>query len=159
VSARSTWALLPLLFACGGESGDPPPPDLGTPFVQIGTGTQSWAPLTDGQTLRIAMGPQGGYHLWGALRAGGLNPEDTFIEFRLVRDGVRLAESGYRDSLRAVETDGPFQYWGVAVVVISGDPTTIADRPARLEVTLTPQHGEPVTDAVEVVPIEGEESF
>jgi len=159
MSARLTLAFLPLLVACGGGSDDPPTPDLGTPFVKIGTGSSAYAPLTDGQEARITAGPQGGYHVWGALRAGGFNPEDVFIEFRLSRDGVVLAESGYEDDLRPADADGPYQYSGVAVVVLSGDAASIADQPARLEVTLTPVHGEPLTDGVTVRPVCCDASF
>ena len=159
MSGRLAWAFFPLLVSCGGGSDDPPVHDQGTPFVQIGTGSAEFAPLTEGQEVRITAGPQGGYHVWGALRAGGFNPNDVFIEFRLVRDGLVLAESGYEDDLRPADTDGPFQYSGVAVVVLSGDAATIADQPARLEVTLTPVHGEPLTDGVNVRPVCCDESF
>lgn len=54
------------------------PPDLcrpakhGPPEVIIGTGQTDYAPLADGQVLRLEKGPQGGHHIWIALRMKNL---------------------------------------------------------------------------------------
>jgi hypothetical protein len=54
------------------------PPDIcrpanhGPPEVIIGTGQTDFGPLTDGQTLQLERGPQGGHHLWIAARMKNL---------------------------------------------------------------------------------------
>jgi hypothetical protein len=54
------------------------PPDIcrpakhGLPEVMLGTGQTDYAPLTDGQTLHLELGPQGGHHIWIAARMKNL---------------------------------------------------------------------------------------
>jgi hypothetical protein len=64
------------LLACtelpmeGGDSGEsaPLPPE-----VSLGTGTEDFVEVQDGDEVIIVFGPQGGYHLDGSLRLQGLN--------------------------------------------------------------------------------------
>lgn len=54
------------------------PPDIcrpaqhGAPEVIVGTGQTDYAPLQDGQTLQMELGPQGGHHIWVATRMKNL---------------------------------------------------------------------------------------
>jgi hypothetical protein len=54
------------------------PPDVcrpagaGDPEVTLGSGQTNYAPLNDGDTLQIEKGPQGGHHIWVALRMRNL---------------------------------------------------------------------------------------
>ncbi len=61
-----------LTAACGGPSCD----DLDgtTPSVTVGTGESSFDPLSEGDHLTPAWGPQGGQHLWASVRTTGLHP-------------------------------------------------------------------------------------
>lgn len=59
--------LLLLLAACD--------PNL-APGLEIGTGEIAFVPLTDGDTLQIIQGPQGGFHLLASLRVHGIAPGD-----------------------------------------------------------------------------------
>lgn len=60
-----------------------PPPDAcrplkpGAPELQLGTGQTDYSPLTDGQTLMLEQGPQGGHHVWIALRMKNLRQEGS----------------------------------------------------------------------------------
>jgi hypothetical protein len=44
------------------------PRNPGPPAVQIGTGQTGYVPLAAGQTLQAEAGPQGGHHIWIAVR-------------------------------------------------------------------------------------------
>lgn len=54
------------------------PPDIcrpashGPPELYLGTGQTDFLPLTDGQTLSLERGPQGGHHIWIAARMKNL---------------------------------------------------------------------------------------
>jgi len=54
------------------------PPDIcrpaqhGAPEVVVGTGQTDYAPITDGQTMQMELGPQGGHHIWVATRMKNL---------------------------------------------------------------------------------------
>jgi hypothetical protein len=44
------------------------PSDGGSPTLQVGTGQSRYSAVTRGQVLRAEPGPQGGHHIWIALR-------------------------------------------------------------------------------------------
>jgi hypothetical protein len=48
------------------------PLNPGPPAVQVGTGQTDYLPLTDGQTIQAELGPQGGHHVWIAVRQQNL---------------------------------------------------------------------------------------
>ena len=47
-------------------------PSSGPPAVVIGQGEDAFAPLGDSEVVSIEAGPQGGHHVWLALRVNGL---------------------------------------------------------------------------------------
>jgi len=52
---------------------DPCKPDpVGAPEVEVGEGQNAFAPLVDHQTVQVEKGPQGGYHIWLAVRMKNL---------------------------------------------------------------------------------------
>lgn len=62
------------------------------PFIEVGSGDQSFIPVSDTDELPFILGPQGGgseggYHLWMALRSQGFNPTDADLSVYLVRPG------------------------------------------------------------------------
>ncbi|MGH7296456.1 MAG: hypothetical protein ACRELB_16080, partial [Polyangiaceae bacterium] len=48
------------------------PANAGPPAVQVGTGQTDYLPLTDGETVQAEQGPQGGHHIWIAVRQQNL---------------------------------------------------------------------------------------
>jgi hypothetical protein len=44
------------------------PANAGPPELVLGTGQTDYGPLADGQTLQLEKGPQGGHHIWMAVR-------------------------------------------------------------------------------------------
>lgn len=48
------------------------PARAGDPEVILGTGQTDYSPLADGQTLQLEKGPQGGHHIWIAVRMKNL---------------------------------------------------------------------------------------
>lgn len=133
-------------------------PDAGEaavePFVTIGTGTSRYETLTAGESVDIIQGPQGGYHVWGALRAGGIDPHGVTLNFGLYLGEKLVAEAHYQDDLVATQVpEAPYEYTRVAVILIENDPGAVTDRPARLTVELVPADGPPLTDEVEVRPL------
>lgn len=58
------------------------------PTVQLGTGTTTFIPLDDGDTVPYARGPQGGTHIDGALRIAGM----VYQASRAPLDGIMLGD-------------------------------------------------------------------
>jgi hypothetical protein len=81
-----------------------PPPDAcrpakpGPPEVILGTGQTDYSPLNDGQTLQMEQGPQGGHHIWMAVRMRNLR------------------QSGSTTTVSGVVSDGPSPVAPLAVV-------------------------------------------
>jgi hypothetical protein len=48
------------------------PLNAGPAVVQVGTGQTDFLPLTDGETIQAEQGPQGGHHVWIAVREENL---------------------------------------------------------------------------------------
>jgi hypothetical protein len=44
------------------------PANAGPPVVQVGTGQSAYVPVSSGQTVQMEQGPQGGHHIWIAVR-------------------------------------------------------------------------------------------
>jgi len=74
------------------------PPDIcrpanhGPPEVILGSGQTDFAPLADGQTLMLEQGPQGGHHIWLAVRMRNLRQSGspTTLSATVVDDPASL---------------------------------------------------------------------
>ena len=53
--------------------------------VALGTGEHCFQPLSDGSSIALIAGPQGGYHLWIALRCSDCSLSET-VEFSVLDD-------------------------------------------------------------------------
>ena len=69
-------------------------------WIEVGTGTRAFQPLTDGAPITIEAGLQGGYHVTGALRAAGPDDHPVPIRFSLSLDGEEI---GAVDTYLALE--------------------------------------------------------
>jgi hypothetical protein len=67
------------------------PAGAGAPEVIAGTGQSDFAPLTDGQTLQAQRGPQGGHHLWIALRMKNLKQSGSTTTVTGLQPGTNVA--------------------------------------------------------------------
>ena len=78
-----------------GWAGDLPdvckPSNAGLPVVQVGTGQTDYLPLTDGQTVQAEQGPQGGHHIWIAVRQQNVKQAGSTTTITSVQPGTNLA--------------------------------------------------------------------
>ena len=78
-----------LVAACAGGE-----PDLSVdPFVEIGTGEVRFETLTDGQEAPTVYGIQGGYHIWGSVRATGIDWRRLELHFELTGEDGELVSN------------------------------------------------------------------
>jgi len=83
--------------------------DAGPPSLEIGTGTRIFTPLANDGTIFVVLGPQGGFHLNGSLRAHNLeagdaedlsNPNNPTITFEVFKGNTRI------DAMASTYTQG-----------------------------------------------------
>ena len=156
----SMMALIVLGGCPGRDAEDTDCPALDT-TVELGTGADSFVPLHDGDLLPFERGPQGGYHVYGSLRATGVDVGDPNYPFELTnphiwfnveQDGVEIAL--LVDQPRALEPldeEGHVGVLGELVIFNVADPTTLNGTTARLTGKLTDRCGRGGEDRREVV--------
>jgi hypothetical protein len=66
------------------------PPNAGPPVLQMGTGQTDYLPLNNGDTLQAEQGPQGGHHIWIAVRQRNLSQSGSTTTITSVQPGTGL---------------------------------------------------------------------
>ena len=118
------------------------------PLLEVGTGTTGFVPLVDGQDLDIIAGPQGGFHLWTALRASkALSPDLFEVKLSVLQGGSQLSENGYR--LTLVDNGAHYEWYGMQGLV--PDPAAVDGQSVTLRIAATDSTGVTATDERRVV--------
>ncbi len=97
---RAQGALIAAILAaaCSPEDPDQPPacdvPEV-VLDVAVGTGLDEFQEMADGASTLLVYGPQGGFHIWTAIRVRGASVERVTVELEAVReDGTRVGGGG-----------------------------------------------------------------
>jgi len=142
--------LCALLLTGAGTACDEPVPD---PTVVVGSSDDPLrhGEITEDASVWITYGLQGGYHIWGSLRAENIDPGDVRMQFGLFMDGDQVGGSDYRDDIRR-GPDGPFEYGAVTVFIYDDVPVEGLDGQAiELTLRLTDGAGRSAEDRISVV--------
>lgn len=67
------------------------PLNAGMPVVQVGEGQTDYLPLTSGQAVQMEQGPQGGHHIWLAVRQENLKQLGSTTTITSVQPGTNLS--------------------------------------------------------------------
>ena len=127
----------------------------GPPIVELGSTAGEFRPLSDGAAVAIVHGSQGGYHVWGAVRAQNVDPREVRIHYTLrLDDGTPPISE--RDDVGDLEgtDDGLTPGFRVGTVVFVPDPTVVRSRACRLNVELTDMEGRTGSDSHRVFPVD-----
>ncbi len=125
--------------------------DAGTqqPLLELGTGTQSFAALTNGQTVTIIAGPQGGFHVWAAARTRApLDPMLLKLTVKVKLAGAELSSTDYKVNL---VKNGPYSEW-YAMTALVDDPAQVRGKSTVIELIATDSAGRTATDSRTVIP-------
>ncbi|MBI4820666.1 MAG: hypothetical protein HY791_30660 [Deltaproteobacteria bacterium] len=128
-----------------GDATDPIDGGQSGPTLEIGTGTERFEEIMEGQTLPIILGPQGGgraggYHIWHALRSRGFDPISVEATFRTVLpSGEELAKETRRYDLAPGTTSGTYVAYGSAPRL--RDCCLAEETDVVMSVDLTDAHG------------------
>ena len=66
------------------------PANHGDPHVILGTGQTDFLPITNGQTVQLEKGPQGGHHIWIAVRMRNLKQSGSTTTVTAIQPGTEL---------------------------------------------------------------------
>lgn len=73
--------------------------------IVIGTGAARFEAVESGQVLSVVMGPQGGYHVFVAVRARGVSG-DVYVDNEVVRASDGVVVGGGRACVRLTPASG-----------------------------------------------------
>ena len=108
--------------------------------------------MNEGQRVDLVHGPQGGYHVWGAFRGYGFDPQNFALTFRLLDDALVVGRANYVDSI--VGTASPIEYTAVTVILDEGvDPQQFTGQTLTLELELRSSDPLVLRDSVSLRPI------
>jgi len=84
------------------------PANPGAPDVIVGTGQNDYFPLTDGQTVQAQAGPQGGHHIWIAVRMQNLKQSSSTTTVTATQPGTGATVSPYSVVFTFLPDEGGF---------------------------------------------------
>jgi hypothetical protein len=84
------------------------PANAGAPVVVVGTGQNDYFALADGQLLQAQTGPQGGHHIWMALRMQNLKQSSSTTTVTATQPGTGAMVAPYSVVFTFLPDDGGF---------------------------------------------------
>jgi hypothetical protein len=132
--------------ACRGAAPD-------APSLALGLGLESYAPLVPGATVSVEPGPQGGHHVWLALRTRGLRQLGSTLTVRGTYPalGIELPPMENVVSLRRAHEEGQCEIYGVRFQVDRDVPLdAVLGATLAIEATLTDPTGPMTTGAATI---------
>lgn len=149
---------------CGAcTDGGPPPVYPGPAVCVLGGGFIQFVPLSDGDSVPLIYGPQGGHHVWGSARVQYVDAKKLKLTYSLVfPDGTSYSKSRDEVDLTTPQPDTTgfappaAQGWGESLgsrAVVS-DPALVAGKHVTLRLDASDAYGRTCTDMHDIVPTE-----
>ena len=133
-------------FGCGPSLPTEAPP----PSIEIGTGTDSFIPILDGEDIELIAGPQGGWHIEAAIRFQSVDPNSLKLTYEIHEPdqtlilnfaAIRLLDSGL------VKREGEFYVRAGDIVILRiQTPAEIVGKEVEFDLTAEPQSGTVLKD-------------
>lgn len=121
-------------------------PEECDPEIRVGTGVREFVPVTDGDTVYLYRGPQGGYMIYLSVHGRGLDPSDVNVCYseRFRDDGELVGEGCWRVRLGNDLGAGWFErvgIWGEIEPELWATPRLVRGQDINMNVTLTDKRG------------------
>ena len=111
---------------------------FGDPWIEIGTGTTSFEPLVDDDTVAIVHGPQGGWHLDATVWFGGFGPAGVTLGYEALNTNAERVSFVTEAKLfpsNVLEASEGWHRVGDRVVLDILNPQEVADQELIIRVT------------------------
>jgi hypothetical protein len=130
------------LPACGHA----PPSFPAPPDVTLGTGSDLFVPVADGDQVPIIMGLQGGFHIWGSVRARYVDPHQLHLVFTLFLEGQDTPLTIRHDHVDLAGTSDGLDYGEhLGSAVFLPDVMSVRGQPCRWRLDVTDLEGRTAT--------------
>ncbi len=130
------------------------PQNAGAPRITVGSGASEYNELADDQVLPVERGPQGGHHVWVAIRTLNLARSGAFVSLRgrLIDDGAALPSTTFVFSLDNDE-GGYCKLFGLRYQLDNGtlDYRTLLGKKLAIDATVTDRFGNTASDSARIV--------
>jgi hypothetical protein len=130
------------------------PAGHGDPVVVVGTGQTDFLPITDGQTVQAEKGPQGGHHIWIAMRAKNLGQSGSTTTIRAVQPetGVAVPPTAFVFTL-STDEGGYCKLFGLRYQLDNGgiDYKQFLGKPLDVTVTVLDRAGAEASGVAHIV--------
>jgi hypothetical protein len=84
------------------------PANPGAPIVIVGQGQSDYLPLTDGETVQAQTGPQGGHHIWIAVRMQNLKQSGSTTTVTAIEPQTQATVAPFSVVFTYLPDDGGF---------------------------------------------------
>lgn len=154
---RTRWlggASVAALAACGASAAPDVCKRAGVPAaVELGAGRASYAALASGEMLAVEAGPQGGHHVWLALRTQGLATETSFITVTGQVEAIAASVGPFETHFELQPADGAWcEVSGIRFQIDQQRPVAdFAGQTMRITVRVHDVDGAEATDARDAV--------
>lgn len=137
-----------MLIGCGGE--EEPEPDAS---LIVGTGEVAFEDTKSIDGVPLIAGPQGGYHIWVAVRCRGVGPQQVQIRYGVsdAQSAELLSVEGLRAVVDLLPVDGWDEWLAMTAFLTSGDTSTYAGREIVLWAEVEDATGQPLSDTAPTV--------
>ena len=127
LSSFASALLLLFGVACGTASEDV--------RAEVGTGSDTFVSILEGATIAVVCGPQGGQHIWTAIRTQGLDTQAAHVSLRIRFDDgstpTAVVCGQQLDGVTLFQRDGWSEVAGVICYV--PDPEAVHGKRLRLD--------------------------
>ncbi|MGE0786190.1 MAG: hypothetical protein AB7S26_10910 [Sandaracinaceae bacterium] len=143
--APSTVLAAVVLVGCAAS--EPPVPAS----LELGTGSWRFEPLTDGDTVPLIHGAQGGYHMWTSVRVPGVDTESLqlTIELQPADESAPVQRDDLGVFLEPPDDEGVRS--AVGLTAIFNDPGCAVGALYRVKVSTTLDDGTILSDERDVM--------
>jgi len=113
---------------------------FGDPYLEVGTGHTTFAPLEDGGPIELVAGPQGGWHIDATLRLGGFGPDGVKVKYEAFDEQAQPISFVTHASLSTASVLEDGEGWirvGDRVVLDIASPSEVVGTTATVRATAT----------------------
>ena len=138
-------ALAPDMIGCATPAIDGPPEESQA-YLELGTGSWRFEPVTDGDEISLVRGAQGGWHLWVSVRVGDFAGDRGILTLESQVADEHLPAQHSETVARLDPADSLGRRVFVGWPEVMAEPACLVDQMLRLRAVITDDDGHAIED-------------